>query len=85
MTMMLGAIDMSTRLNLHVGQNFLPLYSYARMYNTKLHEHSTVHPSTINHVEGGVVFQALYQQRLTKHAWWAVYHLNKGIVSWSKH
>ena len=69
MTMMLGAIYMNTRLNLHVGQNSLPLYSYTRMYNTKLHEHSTVHPWTINHVEGGVAFQVLYQQRLTQHAW----------------
>ena len=47
------------------------LYSYARMYNTKLHEHSTVlvHPWTINRMEGGVAFQVLHQQRLTKHAW----------------
>ena len=71
MTMMLGVIYMNTRLSLHVGQNSLPLYSYARMYNTKLREHSTVlvHPWTINRMEGGVAFQVLYQQRLTKHAW----------------
>ena len=73
------------KIELTCRTKLLPLYSYARMYNTKLHEHSTVHPLTINHIEGGVAFQVLYQQRLTKHAWLAVYHPNNGIVSWSKH